>query len=77
MEDPFDLAVELHHDAEPPVRAGAGRGHHALDHFPLQHQVHVRNPGQRREEPEHERRRDVVGEVAGHSQPGAATGRRA
>ena len=68
-QDPLRLAVELHHDAEPPVRAGAGRGHHALDDLALQHQVHVRDPGQYREEPEHERCRDVVGKVAGHPEP--------
>ena len=60
--------VRREHDREPAVVARARRGRHARDDFLLQHEVHVDDRVELRDEVEQQRRRDVVGQVADQAQ---------
>ena len=64
---PPDVGVELHEDRQHAVVAAAGPGLDPLGHLALQHQRRVAQPptgDMRGDQPEQDRRRDVVGEVA-------------
>src|SRR5262245_55144812 len=64
------------HDGEPSVNLRAGRRHHAVDDFLLQHEMHVADRGALLEQAKEQRRRNVVGKIAHQAQrrPGAAQG---
>ncbi len=68
VEQVFHAAVVLHHDRQPPPIAAARAGGHALDHFFLQHEVHVANQRCVVQQVENQRRGDVVGQVADNAQ---------
>ena len=62
------------HDAETPVLAAARRRDDTIDHLPLQHEMHVGDRIGGLQQPEQQRRRDVVGQVADDPQSCAASG---
>ena len=63
------------HHSEPSVFAAPGRRHNALDHLSLQQEMHIGDVLTKAQQPEQQRRRDVVGQVADDPQR-AATLRR-
>jgi len=62
------LAVILHNNAQAAVYLGAGFRRHALNHFPLEHKVHISNQRLIGQQMEYQRCRDVVGQVANDAQ---------
>src|SRR5690606_27043001 len=61
-------AVVLHHDAQTTVMVHARGGSQTLHHFLLQHEVHVFDAVRLRQQVEHQRGGNVVGQVADHAQ---------
>jgi len=78
-----DIEQRLHphpggeHHREPAVVLVAGTRGHARHDFLLQHEVHVGDGVELRDEAEQQRRRDVVGQVADEAQPCACAAQRA
>ena len=68
VEQMLHAAVVLHHDRQATPVATARAGGHALDHFLLQHEVHVANQRGVVQQVENQRRGDVVGQVADDAQ---------
>ena len=62
--------ARLQHHRQAAVVAGAGLGHHAVDHFPLQHEMLVADVVGRGHEVEQQRAGDVVRQIADHAQSG-------
>ena len=69
-----DIEQRLHarhhrdHHRQAPIRRVVGAGRHPVDHFLLQHEVHVGDAGCRFEQVEQQRCRYVVGQVAADTQ---------
>ena len=64
------------HHRQPPVVPRPGPGRHARDDFLLQHEVHVGDRIELLDQPEQQRRRDVVRQVADKPQLGARAAQR-
>ena len=70
IEQLFHLEAVLQHHRQPPVFRRGVPGNHALDHFILQHEVHVLDALGVGGEVEQQRRGDVVRQVADDAQRG-------
>ena len=72
LEQPLHPDLGSKHDAQAPVVRIPGLRGEARRHLPLQHQVQVEDRRRVRQQPEQQRRGDVVRQVAGDAQPPAA-----
>ena len=70
IEHLFHLVARLQHDAQAAIVGAVGRGHHAIDHLFLQHEVLVLNHRHMVEQVKQDGRGDVVWQVAHHAQLG-------
>ncbi|MCY1367601.1 hypothetical protein D9M69_545440 [compost metagenome] len=68
VEQVLDPAVVLNHDRQATPVATTRAGSQALDHFLLQHEVHIANQVRVVQQVKNQRRGDVVRQVADHAQ---------